>query len=148
MKPKTKVSVLDKGNLGICIIICLHCGDVCKSCIKQKHVCFYLCVLLCRSVQHCVSGDSPEDLICPHDTPRPKLWIKETLIYSTESTYRTRLLNGETQGKWVQDEERNTLKASQQALAMAKEENRQQWRKMYLNNDGLHGIPRCRGQTA
>lgn len=39
-----------------------------------------------------------------------------------ESTSRTRLLTGETQGKRVQDEERNTLRASQQAPAMAQEQ--------------------------
>lgn len=44
-----------KDNLGICVIICLHYGDMCKSCIKQKRVCFYLCVLLCKGMQHCVS---------------------------------------------------------------------------------------------
>lgn len=83
-------------------------------------------LLVCTSVQMCATlclcGDSPERFICPHDTTRPRLQIKETLIYNAQSTYRTRLLNGETQGNRVQDEGKNTLKASQQAPAMAQEE--------------------------
>lgn len=81
----------------------------------------FLLVLQYKHVQHCISGNSPESFICPHDTTRPRLQIKDTLIYSAQSTYRTRLLNGETRGNRVQDEGKNTLKASQQAPAMAKE---------------------------
>lgn len=82
-------------------------------------------LFVCASVQRraalCLCGDSPERFICPHDTTRPRLQIKETLIYSAQSTYRTRLPNGETRGNRVQDEEKSTLKASQQAPAMAQE---------------------------
>lgn len=69
-------------------------------------------LLVCISVQShatlCPCGDSPERFICPHGTTRPRLQIKEALIYSARSTYRTRLVNGETWGNRVQEEEKST----------------------------------------
>lgn len=109
---KNKSQRARKGNLGICIITCLHCGDVCKSCIKQKRVCVCVCGLLCsRRAASCLCGFSPELLICPQDSPTLLLWIKETLTYSMESTYRSRL--------W-------RPKASQK-LRPEKKENRRRW---------------------
>lgn len=93
----------------MCIIISMHYGNICKLCINRI-ICVIVCVYSCAKVCNIASLWR-----CP------RLQIKDTLIYNAQSTYSTRFLNGETQGR-VQDEGKNTLKSSQQAPAIAQEE--------------------------